>query len=162
MEQTRPKRRKYADNPYKLEFDEKLDVYKLYFVDGKGNGNYIEISYEIYNAFDKFELEDVSEMNEYDRHIEHLEQSDESLYSKNIYKIDSLDAKVSQMVLYEDLRSAINRLPEIQNRRLKMYFFNDMTLEQIATLENCTFRAVKFSIDIAIKNLKNDIKIKKY
>ena len=40
-----------------------------------------------------------------------------------------------------------------------MYFFGEMTYEQIAALEGCTKRAVKFSVDIAIEKLKKDFGI---
>ena len=45
-------------------------------------------------------------------------------------------------------------LPEVQKRRIKKYYFDDMTLEEIAKSESCTFRAIKFSIDIGLNKLK--------
>lgn len=42
---------------------------------------------------------------------------------------------------------------------LVLYFFGEMTYEQIAALEGCTKRAVKFSVDIAIEKLKKDFGI---
>ena len=48
---------------------------------------------------------------------------------------------------------AIANLPEIQRKRIKLYFFDDLTYQQIANLEGCTKRAIKFSVDIAIANL---------
>ena len=60
--------------------------------------------------------------------------------------------------MVEELKDIINSLPEIQKRRLKKYYFEDMTLEQIAKEENCTKRAVKFTIDIAIEKISKKIK----
>lgn len=65
----RPKRRRYKDNPYRLEIDNVCKVYIVSFKDSQGIIQKIEISEEIFNALDKFELEDLSEMNEYDNHI---------------------------------------------------------------------------------------------
>ncbi|MDD2376371.1 MAG: sigma factor-like helix-turn-helix DNA-binding protein [Clostridia bacterium] len=59
---------------------------------------------------------------------------------------------------YDKLKFAIDSLCEIQKRRIKMYYFEDMTLEKIATIENCTKVAIKYSIDNAIENLKKFLK----
>ena len=58
----------------------------------------------------------------------------------------------------EKLRNAIKKLPEIQKRRIIKYYFEDKTFQQIANEENCSKRAVKFSIDIARKELYNKLK----
>lgn len=54
----RPKRRKDKDNPYTI-----IKVNNQYFISFKDNINVkrvIEVSKEVFNAFDKFELEDKS------------------------------------------------------------------------------------------------------
>ena len=40
-----------------------------------------------------------------------------------------------------------------------LYYFQGMTYEQIAEMEGCTKRAVKFSVDIAVEKLKKFFKI---
>ena len=55
------------------------------------------------------------------------------------------------------LHQAIAQLPEKQRRRLVLYYFGEFTYEQIAVMEGCTKRAVKFSVDIALKNLKENL-----
>ena len=42
-------------------------------------------------------------------------------------------------------------LPKVQRRRIKKYYFEELTLKEIAKEENCTKMAIKFSIDNAIK-----------
>ena len=54
----------------------------------------------------------------------------------------------------ENLHSAIKQLPEIQQRRMEMYYFEDMTYEQIAKREMCSKVAIKYSVTRAIENLK--------
>ena len=44
----------------------------------KNNINLVEVSVQVYEAFDKFELRDLSELNEYDNHIEHSEIYEET------------------------------------------------------------------------------------
>ena len=57
-------------------------------------------------------------------------------------------------MMYGELHKAIDMLPEVQRRRLLLYYFGGYTYEQIAQMEGCTKMAVKFSIDIAIKKLR--------
>ena len=92
-------------------------------------------------------------MNEYDKHIEHFDLSENLLHKKIKYKIKGLDEIVEEKIINEELMKAIANLPEIQRKRIKLYFFDDLTYQQIANLEGCTKRAIKFSVDIAIANL---------
>lgn len=54
-----PKRNKSKDNPYTLGFDEENEKYIVEFVDNKKVIHKVEISFEVYQAFDNFELEDM-------------------------------------------------------------------------------------------------------
>ena len=67
---------------------------------------------------------------------------------------EPMDEIVFQRMRKEKLHSAISMLPEIQRRRVNLYFFGGYTYEQIAKREGCTKRAVKKSVDGAIENLK--------
>lgn len=66
-----------------------------------------------------------------------------------------MDDQVYRKLLYQKLHKAILTLPEIQRRRLWLYYFDGYTFEQISEMEGCTKRAVKFSVDIAQKKLKD-------
>ena len=46
---------------------------------------------------------------------------------------------VSESIEYEQLHRAVSELPEVQWRRLKLYFFGELTYEQIAKLEGCKY-----------------------
>ena len=54
----------------------------------------------------------------------------------------------------EILHKAIAALPEIQRRRLVLYYFGDYTCEQIGEMEGCSKVAVKHSVDKAILALR--------
>lgn len=149
--ETRPKRRRHKDNPYKLLIDN--NKYKVTFLDSKNNIQVIDVDADIFDALDSFELDDLSQLNEYDRHIDHFD-IDETPYKKYSNKPQSLEDEVLQNMLYNELKLEISRLPEIQKRRLVLYFFNDLTLQEIAIIDNCSPRAVKDSIDISIDKLK--------
>ena len=54
----------------------------------------------------------------------------------------------------EQLHKAVGELPEPHRRRCIWYYFFDMTLEQIAQLENRSKVAIKYSVDKALEYLK--------
>lgn len=75
-----PKRRKHKDTPYRLLYNDAENKYYLLFKDTKGISKKVEITKDIYQAFNQFELDDLSELNEYDNHIEHNEVYEETLF----------------------------------------------------------------------------------
>ena len=152
MNEKHPNRKKDKHNPYTLMIVE--GRYYLSFKDGRGIMQNIEIDKVLYDLFNRFELEDISYLNRVSRHIEHSELTESSLNDRAFYKEESLEETVSRSMEYEQLHKAISKLPETQRRRLLLHFFGEMTYEQIAELEGCTKRAVKFSIDLAIEKLK--------
>ena len=157
MGEKHPNRKKDKYNPYTLII---LDGrYYLSFKDSRGELQTIEIDEVLYGLFNRFELEDISHLNKLSRHIEHSELTDASLNDRAFCKPESIEEEVSRNIEYELLHRSIAKLPEVQRRRLLLYFFGEMTYEQIAALEGCTKRAVKFSVDIAIEKLKKDFGI---
>jgi len=157
----RPKRRKYKDNPYKLESIEDKKIYRISFNDTLGKRCIVDVDFEIFKALNQFELDDLKELNEFDRHIEHLEQTDELLYTKALLKKEKIEDYIIKKSAYEDLMSAINKLSDIQKRRIKMYYFDEYSNNQIAKLENCTSHSVRISIRKALEELRKILKNKK-
>ena len=66
----------------------------------------------------------------------------------------SVEEIVYEHIQSEQLHNAISKLPEVQRRRLTLYYFAELTYEQIAEMEGCTIMPVKRSVDTAIKKLK--------
>lgn len=155
---TMPKRNKSKDNPYTLGFDEDRNIYTVEFVDNKKVIHKVEITEKVYQAFDKFELEDISQIHKFRKHIEHSEVYEETLEHRMIEKPITIEEEVEEKILIEDIRNVINSLPDIQKRRLKKYYFEDRTLEEIAAEENCTKVAVKYSMDIALEKISQKFK----
>ena len=154
----RPKRRKHKDNPYTLEFIEEKNSYRVSFKDVKGKYQRVEVNKEIYQAFDRFELDDLSELNEFDNHIEHSEIYENNLNQRAMDKPLGVDDIVETMLINEELKKAINELSDIQKRRIKMYYFEDMTLEDIARVEKTSHQAVSKSIINALTELRKILK----
>lgn len=153
-----PKRNKSKDNPYTLGFDEELQTYTVEFVDNKRIIHKVEISEEVYQAFDKFELEDISQIHKYRSHIEHSEIFEETLNNRIVDKPTTIEDEIEEKIIYEELKEAVNQLSAIQKRRIKMYYFDDMNLREIAEKEGCAIMSVKDSINIGLKKLEEILK----
>lgn len=153
MDGNHPKRRKDKYNPYTIGTTEDSRHW-LTFLDGQGNRHHFEISAAVFTLFDSFELDDLSYLNEVDRHYEQSELTEASLYDRAVHRPAMVEESALQSMEYAQLHRAISELPEIQKRRLILYYFQGLTYEQIAGMEGCTKRAVKFSVDIAVEKLK--------
>ena len=157
MDGNHPKRRKEKYNPYTIGTTED-GRHWLTFSNGQDNQHHFEISAAVFALFDSFELDDLSYLNEVDRHYEQSELTEASLYDRAVHRPATVEESALQSMEYAQLHRAISELPEIQKRRLILYYFQGLTYEQIAEMEGCTKRAVKFSVDIAVEKLKKFFK----
>lgn len=71
---------------------------------------------------------------------------------------ESVEEVVLKKIQYEALYRAIRELPEVQQRRLMLYYFQGLTYAQIAEMEGCKYQTVQESIYAALKKLKNFLK----
>ena len=154
----RPKRRKSKDNPYTLIYNEIKNTYSVMFKDGENNTHLVEIKKEIFDAMDRFELDDLSEMNEYDNHIEHSEVKEITLNKRMLYKQNEIDDIIQAKFESRELKRAISCLSDVQKRRIKLYYFEDKTIEEIAKLERTSHQAVSETIRAGIKNIRKMLK----
>ncbi len=154
MDDRHPKRRKDKYNPYTLTIQN--GKYYLAFKDGQGVHHQMEISETLYALMNSFELDDLSHLNEWDRHIEQSELSDATLENRMAELPESVEETVCKQFLYEQLHRAIDTLPMMQRRRVILYFFYDLTYEEIAKVEGCTVMPIKRSIDRALKKIKKN------
>ncbi len=152
-----PKRRKARDNPYEIftvGFQTEHPRFFVHFIDSVGEAQCLEISRSIYAALNRFELDDLSFLNEVDNHYEHSELTESSLHQRAARCPQSVEETVMAHIQSEILHKAIAALPEIQRRRLVLYYFGDYTCEQIGEMEGCSHQAINRSINTAISNLK--------
>ena len=147
MDGNHPKRRKDKYDPYTISTTED-GRHWLTFSDGQGNRHHFEISAAVFTLFDSFELDDLSYLNEVDRHYEQSELTEASLYDRAVHRPATVEESALQSMEYAQLHK----------RRLILYYFQGLTYEQIAEMEGCTKRAVKFSVDIAVEKLKKFFK----
>lgn len=149
----RPKRRKDKYNPYTLHTEK--GKYYIVFIDVNNHIQKVEVSKTIFDSFNIFELEDISQMNEYDRHYEHSEIYENALHRRNVSDIQLLEEYFDNAQDAENLHMAISKLPDVQKRRLKKYYFEDKTFEEIALEEGCTYQCVQRSVYRAAAKIKN-------
>ena len=152
MDDKHPVRKKDKYNPYTVSVEN--EEYYVSFSDGNGVHHKERISQELYELFDRFELEDISNLNVVSRYYEHSELTDGTLNQRALFRPEPLEDSVYRKIIYDQLHTAIGNLPDIQRRRVRLYYFEGYTYEQIAAIEGCSKMAIKFSIDIAIKKLK--------
>lgn len=154
----RPKRRIDKDNPYRLFTVGAATSEPHYFIqfkDGAGTEHCLEIEKPLFDLFDQFELDDLSYMNEVDRHHEASEQTEATINRRMLTPQEAPDEIVMRQLESGELHSAILKLPEIQRRRLILYYYGGLTHEQIAKIEGCARAVITKSIAKAINNLKN-------
>lgn len=152
MDGSHPKRKKDRDNPYTLTGDKENHI--LLFKDGTGTMQKLPIDTTLYELFDRFELDDISHMNVVSRYWEQSELTEETLNTRSFVIPQTVEETVFQTCEKEALHNAIGQLSKTQQRRLHLYYWEGLTYEQIAALENCSHPAVIQSINRAIKKLK--------
>ena len=129
----RPKQGKKMDNPYNLKI-----INNNYYIIFKSNNKYneVEVTKEVFDLMNRFELDDLKELNEFDRHIEHSELTEHTLNNRMLFKQESIEDLIIRKTSLEDLRKTINMLSKVQRRRIKLYYFDELTEKEIAKLEN--------------------------
>lgn len=100
----------------------------------------LQITKELFEVLNRFELDDLSILNEWDRHYEHSELTEISLYNRAVLSPESVEEAVFRNLRYEALHRAIKQLPEVQRRRLILYYFMGLTYAQIAERRGVPFR----------------------
>ena len=152
MDGNHPNRKKDKYNPYTLSIEN--STYYISFTDGQGIFHKQEISIELYAAFNSFELDDISWINEASRRLTEADAGEEPLGHRIAAPSEPVEDHVYRRIMYQELHKAIAQLPEIQRRRVLLYYFGGYTYEQIAQMEGCKYPAIIKSVAAAEKNIK--------
>lgn len=152
MDGKHPNRKKDKSNPYTLSIEN--NTYYISFTDSEGILHKQEVSMELYAAFNRFELDDISQMNETSRHLTSPDMGDEPLGHRIADLSESVEDHVYRRIMYQALHRAIDQLPEIQRRRIYLYYFEGYTYEQIAQIEGCKHPAIMKSVTAAERKIK--------
>lgn len=144
-------------NHYELrtEIREERTIYIAVFKDGNGQKVESEISKKVAKTlFGTFVKTERNLRRSDERHLNYTELTEDELQQRIFILPKSLEEEIDTKIRNEQLYKAIEQLPEIQKRRLFLYYFENCTLEQIALKENCSKTRVKKSIDLAKSKLK--------
>lgn len=131
------------DNEYfEVQYDTDTKKYYSCFTDVQRKYQRVEIEKKVVPAYIKASKIAKKFENEYSRHIEHSEIFENNLNIKAMDKPLSLEDEIIRKSTFEEVRNAIEQLPEIQKRRIKDIYFNDLTQQQLADKECTSLRAI--------------------
>lgn len=149
----RPKRNRDKYNPYYLHSDKERGIYRIHFSNGSKEYK-LKISKELFENLDDIEKYEAKKIQYDKRYIEQSYQTDISLYNKAVNKPLGVDEKIIKDNDYKKLYKAITNLSEMHRRRILLYYKHNLSMSEIAEIEGCSKVAIKYSIDIALKQLR--------
>lgn len=132
--------------------------YLVDFIDGQGDFQESEVSYEIYKQLHCFVKRERNLRRSDERHLEQSELTDGTLYKRALHKPKLVEEVVDDNICSEQLYRAIMELPDVQRRRFQLYFDYNWTYEQIGKKEGCSKVAVKYTIDKAVITIRKKLK----
>lgn len=132
--------------------------YFVSFTDGDGEFQRVEINFDIYSALFELNKKDRNLTRSDERNLEHSELTDETLIRRSFEKPKGIEEIILEKEMKKLFWKAIGELPDVQRKRLLLYYDYGFSLKEIAIMEKCSIRAIKYSIDIAKKKLEEKIK----
>ncbi len=148
-------------NPYTLkEIDDgEKKIYIAVFKNGNGDTVETDIDQKVAVALFRTFVRKERNLRRYDeRHIEYIDITENEIQERHSSEEESIEETICQKEEKENIYKAIDKLSKVQRRRLILYYFECYTLDEIASIEGCSARAIKYSIDCAKKNLKKFLK----
>jgi RNA polymerase sigma-70 factor (ECF subfamily) len=121
------------------------------FEDGGGTRQEIEVDRDVYLALDACRLAEKRQINETERHWERCKLTENQLTARTLRPQKPMEEAVAQAV---DMQTALATLTDTQRRRFLLHHEHKLTNEQIARVEGCSERAVKYSVTTAKWHLK--------
>ena len=127
-------------------------VYKL----ANGKRIRIDVSIEVKELLEQSDRQTRSQGRQDRRHLDFVENVDE-LDSVHTQPQEDIADLINRMDSYKRLYSAIDKLSEIQRRRLLLHHVHKLTHKQIAVLEGVDQSAIGQSIKRAIEQLRKHL-----
>lgn len=134
------------------------EKYYVSFTDGDGEFHRVEINLDIYLTLFDLNKVDRNLTRSDERNLEHSALTDGSLNKRSTGKPKDVEEIILEKEMKTEFWKAIGELPDVQRKRLLLYYDYGFTLKEIALMEKCSIRAIKYSIDIAKKKLEEKIK----
>ena len=148
---------KYRVDSYILEYIENENKYYISFLDSANQECRIEIDKEIFDIYMSSKKSYVKIKNETSRYIEQSELTEEDIYNRAKYKVKDAEEIFIDNLEREKLRKAKEKLTDTQIRRLELHIVDEVTIRDLAKLENVRKNQIEKSIQLGIKKLKKFI-----
>ena len=145
---------KYSVDSYILEYIENENKYYISFLDSANQECRIEIDKEIFDIYMSSKKSYVKIKNETSRYIEQSELTEEDIYNRAKYKVKDAEEIFIDNLEREKLRKAKEKLTDTQIRRLELHIVDEVTIRDLAKLENVRKNQIEKSIQLGIKKLK--------
>ena len=126
-------------------------VFKIRFHDSNNVVQQLEITADVFEAFDTAKKIEKKFLNFFDNHIEHQELSNEHLQKRAAHKPKTGEEMYDDVQREMQFDTALDSLTDVQRRRFLMYYTESLSLKAIALIENSNISSVKKSIDAARK-----------
>jgi RNA polymerase sigma-70 factor (ECF subfamily) len=113
----------------------------------------VEVTDELIECFEDFRKKKNNQSKSDKRHIDYKSVENAENEAIIIYSKKSIEEIIFEDERKEQTHLALSSLTVIQRRRVMLYYFDDLTLEAIAKLENVHVTKIHKSIKQAEKNI---------
>lgn len=144
----------YEVDSYTLEYIEDEEKYYISFEDSAKQNCRIEIEKDIFEAYMNSKKAYVKIKNETSRHLEQSSLTEIEIYKRAFYPGESIEDIVIKNMDKEKLRQARKELTDTQVRRIDLHIVNEVTIRDLAKLENVQKSQIQKSLQLGLKNLK--------
>ena len=84
--------------------------------------------------------------------------ADDGIETSILFVAESPDELYEKKLTNEELYKAISMLPELQAKRISAFYFQNLTMTQIAKIEGVSIKAVSLSVEKGLTNLEKILK----
>ena len=127
---------------------------KIEYKTANGSRICVEVSTSVKELLEQSDRQIRSQRRQDRRYLDFTPLTDEVLEISLLGVFEDTADLLERMERNARLHKAIGKLTEVQRRRLSLYYFEGLTYSQIAKLEGVSHRAVIYSIEQALKQLK--------
>lgn len=127
---------------------------KIEYKTANGSRICVEVSTSVKELLEQSDRQIRSQRRQDRRYLDFTPLTDEVLEISLLGEYEDTADLLERMERNARLHKAIGKLTEVQRRRLSLYYFEGLTYSQIAKLEGVSHRAVIYSIEQALKQLK--------
>lgn len=144
----------YEVDSYILEYKEDENKYYISFTDSVNQQCRLEIDKELFDIYMTSKKSYVKIKNETSRHLEQLNLNETEIHKRASNTGDSVEDIVLKDMETEKVTQAMKELTETQCRRIELHIINNITIRDIAKMENVQKSQIQKSLKLGLKKLK--------